>query len=323
MWRRKSVSEMRASIGLSRRDIAAVHLGSRIVRSIVYRTRRALDPVHFRRWKRRVLFPIRNRLLRGKPITVRVDGEHFALAPEGAVAADLWSRLWFEKRELEFILRILRPDMVLVDAGANVGFFSIPAAKKLAFGKVYAFEPCQRINRFLKQNVELNGLGNVVSVPAALGDFIGEGILNINADGKDGLNTLGKPSHPNCEIVGEEIVPITTLDAFVRLHRISSVDVIKIDVEGAELAVFRGAADVLNGPRAPLIMYESSFLAKGFGYHPVECMWLLRKYDYSFFVIDPRTGKIVRPAASRAYNATVIAAKPQHLCYSSLESMAS
>jgi FkbM family methyltransferase len=227
----------------------------------------------------------------------------------------MWSGIYSEKYELEFILGILRPGMTFIDVGANVGLFSIAVSKKIEPDRVFAFEPsgwtCQR----LIQNARLNNLENLHVTRAALGDYKGEALLQVNASGKDGLNTIGRPSHSDSEINSTESVPITTLDLFLRENGRAHVDVMKVDVEGAELLVFRGAEELLAKSDAPLILYESSMLTEGFGYHPVETMWLLERHGYSFFTIDSRDGRIKALTGVQVGYTMVIAVKPSHPSY--------
>jgi FkbM family methyltransferase len=239
----------------------------------------------------------------------------FFLLPEGAVPREMWSGMYFEQKELDFIVGVLEPGMTFVDIGANVGLFSIPAAKKVQHGKVFAFEAASWSYERLLENSRLNSLTNLGAVHCAIGDCVGTAMLQINAHGKDGLNTLGRPTHSQAQVVGKESVSITTLDRFLQEHSILSVDVMKVDVEGAELMVFRGAKDLLHRQDAPLILYESGFLSKGFDYHPVEQVWLLQSYGFSLFVMDAASGKPRVPSDGRAYNAMVIAIKPSHGAY--------
>jgi FkbM family methyltransferase len=299
-----------------------VYLVQRIVRSVSFRARYGPQRIWngVKRFslliKRRAVFPARNALRRNKALSVSVAGEQFLLAPEGIVAFDIFARRRFDaRRELEFILPLLQPHMTFVDVGANVGVFSIPAAKRLRDGKVFAFEPSSWTYERLLRNIRLNGLTNIHATQSALGDQVGEASLQINVTGKDGLNTLGSATHVDCEIIGRELVPITTLDHFVSQNSASRVDVMKIDVEGAELFVLRGAEDLLGRLDAPMILYEGGFLSKGFDYHPVEQMWLLEKYGYSFFLLDSITGRISKPFNQRAYDSIVVAVKPSHPAY--------
>lgn len=258
-------------------------------------------------------FRIRNILLVRRPIRVNVAQVPFRLAPKGAVALDIWSGLRFERNELQFILEVFQPGMTFMDIGSNVGLFAIAAAKKLVNSRVYAFEPCSWTFQMLQQNIRLNNLSNVIPIRTALGDYKGEALLQINAPNKDGLNTIGSPSHSDCQVVASEMVPITTLDAFVAANGIAQVDVMKVDVEGAELLVFQGGQYLLQRKDAPLILYESYiWCTAGLSYHPVEIMWLLEDYGYSLFTLDSKTGQIARRQPEHGFNAMIIAAKPIH-----------
>lgn len=284
----------------------------RVARSLMYRTQAAFNPVMI---KRNVIYPIRNILLRQKPLTVDVGSLSYLLAPEGAVPLEMWAGSCFERHELEFILSVLEPGMTFVDVGANVGMFAIPGAKKVKNGKVLAFEPTSWTYRRLIENARLNGTTNLETVHCALGDSPGEAVLQVNKVGRDGLNTIGRPTHAYSKVVTTERVLVARLDDALQEHGISRVDVIKIDTEGAELLVLRGAGNLLKAPDAPVILYEGGFLSRGFDYHPAESMWLLQKYGYSLFVLDSNSGRISVPPNGKAYDANVIAVKPSHPAY--------
>jgi len=301
----------------------AVRLGFRVLRSISFRTRRLFDKDTPRRVKRNVLFPVRNFLLRSKPLSVRVGNQSFLLAPEGGVPLEMWAGRYFEKHELEFILRILRPKMTFVDVGANVGLFCIPAAKAVAPGTVFAFEPTSSTFQSLSKNIFLNSLTNVQATCSALGSHEGQAVLQVNVVGKDGLNTIGRPTHVECEVVATETVPITSLESFLQHKSIDHVDAMKIDTEGAELFVLRGAGKILEGPGAPLILYECGVLTRGFGYHAVETVWLLEKIGYHFFVLESKNGSIRTFTGTKDFDCMLIAVKPQHPSYPMVASLLS
>jgi hypothetical protein len=99
----------------------------------------------------------------------------------------------------------------------------------------------------------------------------------------------------------------------------------KIDVEGAEPLVLRGATQLLARPAAPLILFECSMLSSGFGYHPVESVWLLEELGYSIFTIDPKDGTISIPFRNRTFDwsfTMAIAVKPNHASYSEVRGRA-
>lgn len=286
-----------------------VRAGRRIVRTV----RKWRDPGQRKLWISRFSLPIRNAMLLNRPLTVSFNGIAVSLTPRGAVAGIIWAGLGGENKEVSFILNVLEPGMIFFDVGANSGIYTISAAKKIGWKGVFAFEPCSSTCELLKRNLRLNGLAEVNVEQMALGYSVGEEVLQVNERGKDGLNTLGQATHPESKVVGQEVVRITMVDIFIKEHNVTRVDVMKVDVEGAELMVFRGARNLLERPDAPLILYEGfGFLTRGFGYHPVEILWFLESCGYSLFALNGKTGKISELKTDYQYDSMVIAAKPGH-----------
>jgi FkbM family methyltransferase len=261
-------------------------------------------------------------MLLKRPLTISFDGIPVSLVARGAVAGEIWTGLRSGRHEVSFILSLLEPGMIFFDVGTNAGLFAISAAKKISGKGVFAFEPCSSTCELLKRNLLLNHLADVNVVQKALGDSVGEGVLQINARGRDGLNTLGKAIHPESRVVGHEDVRITTVDVFMRDHNVPRVDVMNVDIVGAELLLFRGARDLLERTDAPLILYECGLLTKGFGYHPVETLWLLESCGYTLLLLNSQTGEISDPKPDYQYDSMVIAVKPGHPAYSRLRGVA-
>jgi FkbM family methyltransferase len=294
------------SFSLGRRGLA---LG-RAVRGFLRKLR---DPIQHKVWMGEFIFPLRNLFLRNRPVQIPLGAVSIEMAPEGSTACDIWTGLRCETYEVLFILSALEPGMVFFDVGANAGLFTVSAAKKIGSKQVYAFEPCSSTCKLLKRNLQLNGFADVRVEQVALGDSAGKGVLQVNARGKDGLNTLGHATHPGSQVVGQEEVRIITLDAFLKDRGVARVDVMKVDIEGAELMLFRGARELLERADAPLILYEGfGFLTRGFGYHPVEILWFLESCGYSLFALNGETGAISELKADYRYDSMVIAAKPGH-----------
>jgi FkbM family methyltransferase len=294
-------------------------LGLRAGRKLVWTLRKLREPSQRKLWISRFGLPLRNAIFLNRRITVTFDGIPVHLSPQGATAGEIWARLRCETHEVSFILGALQPGMIFFDVGANAGLFAISAAKKIGGNGVFAFEPCSSTFSLLKRNLQLNRLAGVNVVQSALGDSVGGGVLQINVRGRDGLNTLGKATHPDSKVVGQENVRITTLDVFMEEHNVPRVDVMKVDIEGAELMMLRGARDLLARADAPLILYEGfGFLTRGFGYHPVETLWFLESCGYSLYVLNSETGEISELKPDYQYDSMVIAAKPGHSAYEDL-----
>ena len=162
----------------------------------------------------------------------------------------------FEPETRSFLDAYLRPGDVFLDIGANVGLYTIAAARLVGSGgQVHAFEPCSQTFGRLEENVRLNGLRNVSCHRVALSDENAEAQLSLAKDGFDAWNSLGKPYMG--EPGGQETVRTVTLDSFVREQRLDGrVTAIKIDVEGWENQVLTGAETFLSSANAPALCVE-------------------------------------------------------------------
>jgi FkbM family methyltransferase len=263
-------------------------------------------------------FRMRNVLTGCAVIRATAGGVEFVIVPQGAIAFHTWSGLRFERAELEFILQMLQPGMTFFDVGANIGLFSLATGRKFTCKEctIFAFEPCPSTFSILEKNLLENRLTEIRSVRVALSDQTGEATLYVNAALKDALNSLENPSHTDAEVVGRERVQTITLDDFVERERIPRVDVMKVDVEGAELLVFRGGRKLLARPDAPLILYEGyGWCTAGFHYHPVELMWQLEEFGYELFILQPDSGCLRRRMPCECYDAMVAAVKRTHPRY--------
>lgn len=161
----------------------------------------------------------------------------------------------FELAERRFVGRFLRPGMTALDIGAYYGLYTLIASVKVGDrGRVISFEPSPFQRKRLHWHLRLNHCKNVCVEGIALGAVEGEDTLFFVAGPSAGLSSLRRPE------VGAEVqpirVPIVTVDAYLRQHSIRSVDFIKIDVEGGELHVFKGAESLLSRKPRPVILCE-------------------------------------------------------------------
>lgn len=130
-----------------------------------------------------------------------------------------------------------QPDDVVLDAGANIGDYTIKAAKAVGRrGKVVAVEPNPGILPYLEHNVRANHLDNVVIVRCALGDP-GEGTLIQTADGGSVASSLVPPEGQST--IGRRVM-VRSIDEIMRSLEIDHPDIIKMDIEGAEYSALSG-----------------------------------------------------------------------------------
>jgi len=173
-------------------------------------------------------------------IFVLPGGEKILCPLDDAFIIDeVWRRKVYEK-----FFKIER-DSVVVDAGAHVGIFAVRASKKVGGrGLVIACEPDPANYALLKTNLRNNRCENALTLNVALSDFQGEGTLYLESISCK--HSLAKRTARSIR------VRVGTLDCILREIGVEHVDLIKIDVEGSELEVLRGAEGILQKGRPSL-----------------------------------------------------------------------
>ncbi len=197
-------------------------------------------------------------------------------------AAIYWTG-FHEFNEMRFLNKFLKENMTFVDVGANQGEFALFAAKRVSKGSVLAFEPMSLYFDRLVSNVSLNRLDNVKCLRLGLSDRSGEVPIYFNED--DELNNEGNASlFPQGEKEGEkEVITLATLDEMVKEHGIEKVDFIKIDVEGNEWPVLRGAEQVLRKFKPVLMVELNAETATNAGYEIGDMVSWLQSLGYNPF----------------------------------------
>ena len=191
--------------------------------------------------------------------------------------------------------RQLPVDGVFIDIGANIGTFTLVAARRALLGHVHAFEPSAHHFARLARNVELNHFENVVLNQKGLYDQPGEAILFLPSQAGE-MNNSGAASLYTCG-TGEteqvsEAVSLVRLDDYIRDRSIERVDIIKIDIEGAEIKALEGARETIMRFR-PLVFMELDLdnLARA-DRSADEVLELWKSLDYEVFIIRV-TGKTI------------------------------
>jgi len=184
--------------------------------------------------------------------------------------------------ELAYLEKVLSPGNVFIDVGANFGVYTLVASKLVGeAGKVIAFEPTAESFKTLRKNIALNHSANVRAFQVALAQRRGRAWLYHGLDPVG--NSLGMD--PLRGDKGEE-VEMDALDKILVENGIDRVDVIKIDVEGAEELVLRGATKSLTA-YSPVVIFEfNPDYAARLGLSPYGARDLLESLSYEFVVLD-------------------------------------
>ena len=194
---------------------------------------------------------------------VRYDlpgGVSIDLYPEGEIAEFLSFQRLFERAELALVAAFLKQGMTVVDVGANIGLYSTLAGKLVGpGGEVWGFEPSPESFVRLRKNLLLNGCRAVHPCRMALSDQA-DATMHLKCDRGfgDAYRYLVTAS-PEDGITGEglEAVPVTTLDCWAREAGIGAVDFLKVDIEGGEFRMLRGAQEVLRANPRIVVFFES------------------------------------------------------------------
>lgn len=189
----------------------------------------------------------------------------------------------FESVERAFVEDFLRPGMTVLDIGAHHGLYTLIASRCVGpRGRVIAFEPSPRERRKLSLHVRLNVCRNVQIEGLALGQVDGEANFFLVNSRETGCNSLRPPAVEAPTKVFR--VRVTRLDDFLQAQHVERVDFVKMDVEGGELAVLKGARQLLERRPRPVMLVEVSDLrTEPWGYRAREVLSFLRERGYHWF----------------------------------------
>lgn len=183
------------------------------------------------------------------------------------------------------VAEIVAPGAVVFDIGANVGFFTLLAARLAGpGGAVHAFEPVERNARAISRSARLNRMETVTVHQVAVGAESGIAELNLARHiGGAMLATVGAPP----DIRGTVTVPVVALDAYLRDRGLPLPNVVKIDVEGAELAVIAGMGETLARARPVLVCELDDPSAEGIAARTLALSEALGGHGYRLEALPP------------------------------------
>ena len=160
---------------------------------------------------------------------------------------------------------------VIFDAGANCGFFALTESARNKSVRIYCFEPHPRTTERLRTNIRINHREDrILPVHAAVGSTCGTCELNTSSDSSMGVVSTSATQYVKAETVVQ--TPLLTLDSFAAEHQVWP-DLLKVDVEGFEVEVLRGASECLKRARHVVLEFHSQSLLE-------ECQRLLTEAGF-------------------------------------------
>jgi FkbM family methyltransferase len=225
-------------------------------------------------------------------------GFPFACVPAAASSRYIFLKDYQEQLEARAVAAWLLPGDACIDVGANVGYFAcLFAAKVGRAGRVLALEPGARTFAFLRETVDLVGLPEVsLKNVCALDSERSVRFMVAASDATESEQSLRVADARRGEFQEVE-VPGTTLDALVCQHEIAGrVSLVKIDVEGAEPLVLRGAASLLAAEVLPFFVVEIHRLAlANFQFTPADILAFFPAEQFRRLIV-PRSTSDATPA---------------------------
>ena len=180
---------------------------------------------------------------------------------------------------------VMQKGSTFYDIGANAGYMSVCTAAHFSGEiKVVAIEPQPKLAQAAYRSMLINGFTEFDVFPILIGDSEGEEKLYVT------WHSIHASLRPRSHSKTVLSIPMTTLDALIENKKLPAPDVIKIDVEGAELKAFKGGRNTLI-THQPAIIFESDANAERFGYTRKQLIDFLRECGYDRFYFIHKDGK--------------------------------
>lgn len=219
-------------------------------------------------------------------------------------------------RDILLALRhIVKPGMTALDVGGNIGEISVFLAKYVGpEGKVWSFEPMPALADRLDRHKELNTLSQLEICRAGLGHeatelpmyaseyYHGDGLPH------SGMITLFRSEERSIEVGS---VPVIRLDDFVQKRNIKRIDIMKVDIEGAELSMLQGAEETLHRDHPIIILEVNEETSLSAGYKAADLLIHLKRFGYDFHRIGNK-GKLIPISPSTLGRFQNVLCTPSH-----------
>lgn len=181
--------------------------------------------------------------------------------------------------ELEFLRRHDFGDGAIIDVGANLGLFSLVMSERFPDRRIVAFEPAPSTFAALSKNIARNGAANIECHQLAVADHDGTSTFVVLESARaNSAIAVAKPTAGKYAIDIECI----TLDRFCGAGDLERIALMKVDVEGFEISVFRGAEHVLSRVRPRVVYFEvCPALARSVGFEPAAAAVVLEEKGYA------------------------------------------
>ena len=241
-------------------------------------------------------------LARRQPDQVELDGQVFRVDPRDfGVTLELHSTGTYEPFTRGLCMDSLESGMVFLDIGAHVGLYTLPAAGRVGkTGRVIAFEPHPSNRGLLEENIARNEIENVTVVPAAVSDTPGQLDLQISSF-NTGDHRLYRGRSAGVKTVRTDVVSI---DDWLESAGLEKIDMVKMDVQGAEANVLKGMRRTLASSHALRMIIEyTPWMLRESGADPLSVLVSLESDGFALSIIDEANGSVQSASAAEVHKA--------------------
>ena len=227
-----------------------------------------------------------------QPFIMKTEHYKIRVHPKkGTLTRAVIRRGYWERTETKAFIHHLQPGALIIDAGANFGHYALVASKFVgSAGRVIAFEPNTETFKLLQSNLPMLAHQNVSAVQAGLSDDNGE--MNLSIDNSNpGGHSFTKDNIR--EAGGDEITPVYSLDQYLGNNQIAPpVSLIKIDVQGFEAKVIRGAMRTIQHDHPVVFCEVTPEAIKNSGDDFLELLEFFKDTNYTVQFINTANGHL-------------------------------
>lgn len=218
-----------------------------------------------------------------------VQGNKMYLGPKDSL--NLSINGVYEDVETEFVKKIIHKGDVVLDIGANIGYYSLIFAKLVGkLGKVFSFEPEPYNFSLLNKNIKINHYDNVVTENRVVSDFNGITKLYLS-EIRTGMHRIYPSRYTTTKTVDVKTISID--DYFQNNELKDKISFIKIDVEGSELGVLHGMKNILQNNHMIKVLLEFvPFCIREFGAKPKDLLDFLNDMNFKFYYRNDDTNNL-------------------------------
>lgn len=212
-----------------------------------------------------------------------VPGRKIICYPDSSSGGLIIYKRLFDYEEMTYLLEHLKKESIFIDIGANIGDYSLIASSIITKRTIHTFEPFQSVLMRLKENIVLNNIDNIAVHEEVVSDKDGYEYFDFESESEVNHITYTKTK-------ASSRLKCIKLDTFAKSEKLEFIDFLKIDVEGAEMKVLKGARHLLKEQKIKTMLLELNKNNQVFGTNNLEIINYLRRLGYKMYQI--KKGKL-------------------------------